>query len=498
MIDILSQFAADGVAPVFAVVGPGLRERVEDLQAVAAIELVASPRQASVLLVAGEMNEDDLLALQQIHDMLPQPRGTVWWSSQQSAPFIPDAWPVAGSADPTAAILAMHRGLFKGGIVNSLPLLPDLPASDWRGIGPHRQGGKGMMGGKPYGRPMAMTADDIRDGLKLDETTVRLGPFISLLPPGLVLDFVLQGDLIQRASLIRPPHPGPTADETKPAARVAHHLRLVGRLLAVLDLAALGERCLRMAHRAGRLKPVELAALIRQIRRTGAVQAIAPGLGRVDRPGSLAVDTRGGEPQPAVVATSDVRQRLLGWLDALRVAPPTGEASHDTATPATALDNDAPAEPAVDPTPEDSVPAATEGASEAAPAPAIENEIEIEIEKASTASQPSAGHLVDLLAGLEWQQAMLVINSFDLPDLLQLCATGTAAPPDGDAPAEPGDEAAGKAAETVVGETSAASTETADLPANAGADIQTDESSQPQSEAEADQPADNHQHGSAT
>src|SRR3546814_20246746 len=76
--------------------------------------------------------------------------------------------------------------------------LPDEPQVAWRGKGDHGQGGEGMMGGKPYGRPMAMTDEDLRDGLALDAYTACFGPFLSVLPPGLMLELTLLGDVIQR------------------------------------------------------------------------------------------------------------------------------------------------------------------------------------------------------------------------------------------------------------------------------------------------------------
>src|SRR3546814_14512508 len=62
-----------------------------------------------------------------------------------------------------------------------------------------------MMGGKPYGRPMAMTEDDRRDGLALDAYSATFGPFLPVFPPGLQLSLTLQGDVVQSAEVLRPP-----------------------------------------------------------------------------------------------------------------------------------------------------------------------------------------------------------------------------------------------------------------------------------------------------
>src|SRR3546814_16968041 len=98
-------------------------------------------------------------------------------------------------------------------------LLPDEPPVAWRGKGDHGQGGEGMMGGKPYGRPMAMTAEDLRDGLALDAYTACFGPFLPMLPPGLQLELTLQGDVVQSARVRRPPAAQAGADEPRSEAR---------------------------------------------------------------------------------------------------------------------------------------------------------------------------------------------------------------------------------------------------------------------------------------
>jgi hypothetical protein len=130
---------------------------------------------------------------------------------------------------------ALYRDHLSGARTSEPDLLSDAPPAPWRGIGPHGQGGEGMMGGKPYGRAMAMTADDARDGLALDAFGAHIGPFFAPLPPGLVLDLELQGDMIQRAAVVQ----GPLAEtRTQPAA-----LQL--RLLPL----ELDEGCLRAVMR---------------------------------------------------------------------------------------------------------------------------------------------------------------------------------------------------------------------------------------------------------
>ena len=175
--------------------------------------------------------------------------------------------------------------------------LPDEPPNEWKGIGPHGQGGKGMMGGTPYGRPMAMTGPDIRDGLQLDRYTARIGPFAPMLPPGLTLEVTLQGDVICDVSIGSPPFAQP-ADADAPELCLARVLRLLG-----LDRAA--DRVLR-GKRPGALW----------------VQGAIPrGLGRID-----GTDTRGrvaawrkGEAAP--LGPFDLPQLLTGaeWSEAMLI-----------------------------------------------------------------------------------------------------------------------------------------------------------------------------------
>src|SRR3546814_14187708 len=97
-----------------------------------------------------------------------------------------------------------------------------------------------MMGGKPYGRPMAMTEDDRRDGLALDAYTATFGPFLPVFPPGLQLSLTLQGDVVQSAEVLRPP--------VHQAAGAAP-LRRIARFLPLLVLPALPPRLLHPDQR---------------------------------------------------------------------------------------------------------------------------------------------------------------------------------------------------------------------------------------------------------
>lgn len=191
--------------------GAGGRERVAALGREARVELVATPRHATVLLVAGRVPGRFREELRRVHDQVPLPRATVLWGDgPDPAPSGSEPAPVgiaadAGPAEAAAALQRLHRALLLGEREAEPCWLPDEPPAPWRGRGDHGQGGDGMMGGKPYGRPMAMTGDDLRDGLALDRLELRLGPFFRPFPPGLVLEVVLQGDLVQEADVVSPP-----------------------------------------------------------------------------------------------------------------------------------------------------------------------------------------------------------------------------------------------------------------------------------------------------
>ncbi len=213
---LLSALARRAEIPVFAVIGTRGLGLAESLRRRPGLRLVDSPRHARVLLVAGAVDGAQKQALERLHAQLPAPRGTVWW---QAEPLFARGEVVTGD-DPMPAIRAAASA-------DDPDQRPDVPPHPWQGIGPHGHGGRGMMGGNPYGRPMAMTADDIRDGLALDAYSARFGPFLPMLPPGLALDLTLQGDVIVSADVASAPfEQGPQGDA--PDLCAARMLRLMG------------------------------------------------------------------------------------------------------------------------------------------------------------------------------------------------------------------------------------------------------------------------------
>ena len=267
---LLAGLAGQAPARVFPVVGSGAREPVEQLRSDSRLCLVDSPRAATLLLVAGDLPEPLRGPARAVHDEIPHPRATIWWPLSGSAPVqpsFPDALVVRQHEDVGGALARVQAALLEGRQAPEPDLLPDVDPAPWRGVGPYGQGGKGMTGGVPYGRPLAERAPD-RDGLELDQLHVGIGPFFPPFPPGLVLDVKLQGDVVQAAAVDgnafagsgtsagMAPHalgrfvraltrPVPVAELE--LARARHHLLWLGHALRVHGLGALGRRAYRLA-----------------------------------------------------------------------------------------------------------------------------------------------------------------------------------------------------------------------------------------------------------
>ena len=372
----LRRLAARAPVPVFAAVGRDARERVEDLSLAPGIACVSSSRHASVLLVAGSIRAEDRQALRHLHDQLPHPRATLWWGAE-AFEGMAQLVTLPITEDPVPPLRELHRQLLSGQRKSEPDLLPNEPPARWRGLGEHGQGGEGMMGGQPYGRPMAMTDDDLRDGLALDAYRVQIGPFMPTLPAGLMLELTLQGDVIQRAEVIRPPLP-PTSRGTiapdnahrrsssiveRERTRASHHLRCIARILVILQLAPQAERCWRAAQSVSRGESVTLNTLRQALRRAGAFAAIPARLGLID----ASLDS----PWMVEQREDDVRTRLVRWLSeaeqALDASGRSGELPENIALPRAHL------------------------------------------------------RITDLLRGLEWNEALLVIASVDIETLCGMC-----------------------------------------------------------------------------
>lgn len=284
----LARLAADAPTPVFAVAGVDAWGAVQELRGDPRIRLAATPRHAAVLLVAGTILAGHGEALRRVHDQLPRPRAVVVWRAPGTGPAIPALAVVDGSADEVvSAVGRAHASILADPTRAQADLLPDEEPTEWRGVGPFGQGGEGMMGGTPYGRPMAMTGDD-RDGLALDQLHLTLGPFLDPLPPGLTLDVTLQGEVLQDVAVDRaaPPvvdHAAP-GDPATPAAAARRGLHWLAHALHVEGLDALAGRA---AHLASQVAVGDVAAdrsadrLARLVTATGVLRSLR-GVGAVD------------------------------------------------------------------------------------------------------------------------------------------------------------------------------------------------------------------------
>jgi hypothetical protein len=326
--EALGRFAATAPIPVFAVAGPGAREAIQDLRLRPELRLLDMPRPASVLLIAGSVSGAFALPLARIHDSMAHPRATILWTGDgQWRPALSGiAQPAVVEADPVAAAVAMYRDLVTGRRPSEPPILPDIDPVAWRGVGPYGQGGSGMTGGTPYGRPMAELAPD-PDGLRLDVLPMAVGPFFPRFPAGLVLDVRFSGDLVLDATVGEPTFDAldlPVRGGLRPflralsepvsiaeleLARARDHLRWLSDALIASGLTAFGLRALRLASSTAPGDGTAVRRLARvlgwtQIRRwsTGGVGRISRdelaglGAGPVARAAGLAEDVRLDDP----------------------------------------------------------------------------------------------------------------------------------------------------------------------------------------------------------
>jgi hypothetical protein len=410
----LERVAARAPVPTFAVAGPARHHAVQDLRLRPELHLRDSPRAADVLLLAGPLSAELLPAVEAAHDAMSHPRATVVWGAGEAAGALAErfgsAVVVGDEVDPVGAIARTHRELLAGRRPSEAPVLPDVDPAPWRGIGPYGQGGKGMTGGVPYGRPLPERADD-RDGLTLDQLPVRIGPLFAPFPAGLCLDVKLQGDVIQEVEVVdlrataadgldpfvrATSEPVPIVElET---ARARELLRWAAHALRIHGLGSLGLRVLRSAATVGPGDADLIAAVERAVRRSGLLRWAARGVGRIEpavmagtgagplaRASGLIEDARLEDAayrqigfEPVTLEEGDAaarwRQRLAEAAQALRLAEAAGSRS-------------------------------------AGPGP-IESP-RGRIEPGSPPSDLATALLPDLLVGMEWGDAVTTVLSLD-------------------------------------------------------------------------------------
>ena len=418
--DLLRRMAARAPVGVFVLQGvdAGPTGDAERLRVHPRLRVVDSPRHATVLVVAGalppELHEPAAL----VHDALPHPRGTVRWGEPA------DGWDAALDAPVTPAdgdvaesVVALHRALIGGSRPSEPPLRSSTTREPWRDVGPYGHGGAGMTGGVPFGRPLAERADDLRDGLKLDVLPVTVGPFFPAFPVGLTLDVTLQGDVVQDLQVRGNPfvtsRAAPddvfirAAVEAVPVAaleqaRATHHLRVIARTLRLLGLDAVAGRVLGLAVAPPDDLVVAAPRLLRLLRRLrverslppdGVLHATSwPGRSFAARAAGAPVDARSDDPAydglgfaPVCADGGGARarwcQRLAEVEQALRLVEAAGTRLRE-------------------------------------PGPVVEDPASVTAELL-----PLLG---DLLIGLEWGDAVAVVDSLDL-DLRRTAPLGEVA-----------------------------------------------------------------------
>jgi len=281
--------------------------------------LVASPRQASVLLIAGSLAGSATESVSRVHDQMAGPRVTVGWGHPEPTVVPVHAHVTGDVSDVTTVIRALFHDVVMGAIAPQPPLLPDIDPVEWRGVGPYGHGGTGMTGGTPFGRPLPLRAPD-RDGLELDQLPVAVGPWFTGFPPGLVLRVSLQGDVAQAVEVVTsnlvPAGPAgvfaralhePMPIRDLEVARARHHLEWMADALLIAGVDRLAVRAGRLAAAIGPgdIDPVArlMAAVRRSLLRPMTLRNVGvfpphvelAGLGPVARAAGIRADRRTSE-----------------------------------------------------------------------------------------------------------------------------------------------------------------------------------------------------------
>ena len=358
-LSIARRAARTAVVPVYVVAGSGSRAAAQGLRLDGRIRVVESPRHAMVLVIVGSIDADLRESLERLHDALPQPRATLWWNhAEGTAPPIRALAVPGGAHEIVAACVARGHDLITGTASSEVALLPDVARHAWRGVGPYKQGGTGMTGGTPYGRPLAGRADDLRDRLTLDIVPLTVGPFFASLPDDFILKVTFQGDIVHELQVIRAPAPPARHDgvfwkaATQPVTvrameleRAASHLRWLAEGLRLVGLPGVAERALRLSVQPDLTGVNRLVTMVERLvapvtRGVGRLQADLVrdrGLGGTARASGLAEDVRVDDPVYAslgfnavVMHGGDVwarwRQRLHETVQSLELAERAGNA----------------------------------------------------------------------------------------------------------------------------------------------------------------------------
>ncbi len=334
---LIARLATAADIPVLPVIGVGGRAAARHLGLLDGVRVVDHARAAALLLVVGRPTRALLRPLLALHDQLPTPRATVWWKIGLGGDELMEAFAdvVECRALDERLLRAVFVELVSGARYSDSPALPDIEPAAWRGVGPYGQGGTGMTGGTPYGRPLAARAPD-PDGLELDQLQLEVGPAFAHLPPGLVLHLGVQGDVLRTVAVGDNPFtrwPGdpplgplesdvfdeaitsPTPLASLELARARHHLRWVASALRLHGLTAMGRQVAGFAEVLDIDDPTATTELARGLVRNRSLRSTMDGVGvlsaadaraaggPVARASAVAVDAR----------TDDDAYRRLGF-----------------------------------------------------------------------------------------------------------------------------------------------------------------------------------------
>lgn len=284
-----------------------------------------TPADADLLLVAGTPSSSYAAVLAQIWQQMPAPR------IRLQAHNARDVGP------------ALDRGRGQLAAFHGQPAPP--VTTENAPVHGAETGGMDMAGGLP----MADRAPD-RDGLKLDQLHVPLGPVLPAWPAGLVLRLALQGDVIQQAAVetlgaaegvgfwTEPWHEARagravTVRDTA-RRRIAAHLDSLARFLAVAgwDEAATSAQRLRddtlSGTKAETLEP-GMRRLTCRVERSHSLAWLTRDLGVLTPDDAVAGGVRG----PALRAAGDVTARYRRWcLEVRELCGSLGDTSPLTET----------------------------------------------------------------------------------------------------------------------------------------------------------------------
>jgi hypothetical protein len=285
-----------------------------------------SAADADTLIVCGAPSTSLSGVVARLWEQIPAPRATVKVLDPDDADQALDE-AVAALVDVEAQRRAAEHHTADSDVRSSMSSQDE--EGDEQGAGHSHEGDGEEM--RPAGLAMAEQAPD-RDGLKLDQLHVQLGPVLPDWPAGLILRLAVQGDVIQEAELDTiPAAPGahappsfwdaPTAaaargepvdDEAVGRRTAAAHLDSVGRLLGVAgwEEAAGQARRLRDDVLAGERAPGAVKRFGDRVRRSRTLRWSLDNLGVLNHHEALEHGIEG----PALRAGGDVTARLRQWL----------------------------------------------------------------------------------------------------------------------------------------------------------------------------------------